>query len=62
MGTQEAVYYGVPMIGIPIFVDQIRNVNILKHKNIARVIQLEDITENSMVAALNAVLHDPIYR
>lgn len=62
MGTQEATYCGVPMIGIPVFGDQIKNINILVDKNVAVLIDTDDITEHSMDVALNAVLHDPRYR
>lgn len=62
MGTQEASYYGVPMIGMPVFGDQIKNINTLVEKNVAVLVDIDDITEHSMDAALNAVLRDPRYR
>ncbi|XP_071872819.1 UDP-glucosyltransferase 2-like [Bombus fervidus] len=62
MGTQEATYYGVPMIGIPVFADQIKNINILVEKNVAVLIDIDDITEHTMDVALNTVLYDPRYR
>lgn len=58
MGTQEAIYYGVPTIGIPVFSDQIRNVNIMVHKNIGILLRLEDLGERSMDIALNTILRD----
>ncbi|CAK9828264.1 UDP-glycosyltransferase UGT5 [Anthophora retusa] len=62
MGSQETMYYGVPVIGIPVFSDQMRNINIIVHKNMGVLLRLRDISEHSMDAALNAVLHDPKYR
>nr|XP_031829089.1 UDP-glucuronosyltransferase 1-6-like isoform X1 [Nomia melanderi]XP_031829091.1 UDP-glucuronosyltransferase 1-6-like isoform X1 [Nomia melanderi]XP_031829092.1 UDP-glucuronosyltransferase 1-6-like isoform X1 [Nomia melanderi] len=62
MGVQEAVYYGVPMIGIPIFADQMKNINIFVQKNMAIRINLDDLTEQSMDSALNAILHDSKYK
>ena len=62
MGTQEATYYGVPMIGIPVFGDQIKNINILVEKNVAVLVDIDDITEHTMDVALNTVLRDPRYR
>ena len=62
MGTEEAIYHGIPMIGIPVFADQTKNVNILVHKNIAVKVHVDNVTESSMDAALNALLYDPRYR
>ncbi|XP_078046804.1 UDP-glucosyltransferase 2 [Augochlora pura] len=62
MGSEEAVYYGVPMIGIPLFADQMKNVNIFDGKNVAISMRLENITERTMDYALDAILHDPKYK
>ncbi|XP_039308969.1 UDP-glucosyltransferase 2 [Solenopsis invicta] len=62
MGTQEAISCGVPMIGIPLFMDQFTNINAYVVKNIAIRLDINDITERSMDAALNAILKDPLYR
>lgn len=62
MGTQEAVYFGVPMIGMPVFLDQIKNVRVLEHKNVGILLHQRDITEHSMDSALDKLLHDPKYR
>ncbi|XP_070166542.1 UDP-glucosyltransferase 2-like [Polyergus mexicanus] len=62
MGTQEAVAYGVPMIGIPLFADQFMNIDAYVAKNIAVRLDLKKMTEKDMDAALNAVLWDPIYK
>lgn len=63
MGTQEAIYFGIPMIGIPLFGDQ--RVNIQNYVNKKVAISLEDIqnvTEAKLTSALNAILKDPTYR
>ncbi|XP_076244173.1 UDP-glucosyltransferase 2-like isoform X2 [Calliopsis andreniformis] len=62
MGVQEAVYCGVPLIGIPLFGDQEKNLRLMESKNIAIVMELEKITEESMNAALDAILHNPKYK
>lgn len=59
MGTQKAVHYGVPMIAIPMFSDQMRNINIMIQKNMRVLLRSEDLDERSMDIALNALLHDP---
>jgi glucuronosyltransferase len=61
MGTQEAVYYGVPMIGVPVYADQAQNIDLYVQKKTAVVLELSELTEEHLDAALNAVLHDPSY-
>ncbi|EZA51853.1 UDP-glucuronosyltransferase 2B4 [Ooceraea biroi] len=61
MGTLEAITYGVPMIGIPLYVDQYNNIDAYVAKNIAVKLDVHKMTEEDMDAALNAILHDPKY-
>ncbi|XP_033228015.1 UDP-glucuronosyltransferase 2B31-like [Belonocnema kinseyi] len=62
LGIQEALYYKVPMIGIPIFSDQFRNVETLVSKNIGIRLDYNKITLRSLDEALSAILNDPKYR
>ena len=62
MGSLEALHHGVPMIGIPLFADQPRNVEAFVAKNMTVKILLKDISEKTLDNALNAVLKNPKYR
>ncbi|XP_050466895.1 UDP-glucosyltransferase 2-like [Cataglyphis hispanica] len=62
MGTQEAIAYSVPMIGIPLFGDQFMNIDAYVARNIAIKLDFKKMTEKDMDAALNAILWDPVYK
>ncbi|XP_044019342.1 UDP-glycosyltransferase UGT5-like, partial [Aphidius gifuensis] len=62
MGTQEAVLYGVPMIGVPLFCDQFTNVDLYVRKNIAIRLEHKEITEQKLDFALKEILKNPMYR
>ena len=59
---QEAVYFAVPIIGIPRFYDQNQNVNILVNKKMGIQLSSDKINEKSLDEALMKILHDPKYR
>ncbi|XP_033345712.1 UDP-glucuronosyltransferase 1-8-like isoform X1 [Bombus vosnesenskii] len=63
MGTLEAIYFGIPMIGIPLFGDQITNMRNAANKNIAvNLGSAENITEENLYSAIDTILHDETYR
>ncbi|XP_023246023.1 UDP-glucuronosyltransferase 2A1-like [Copidosoma floridanum] len=62
MGCQEALYFGVPMIGVPLFSDQPQNLDKFVAMNMAIKINYNNLTTTSLDEALNAVLYDPKYR
>ena len=60
-GTTEALYKGVPLLGIPLFGDQIMNINRAVLKGYALSLDFQDITEESFGSALNEILTNPKY-
>lgn len=62
MGSQEALYYGVPMIGVPLFADQPRNVEAFVAKNMSIKLLLKDISEEKLDDALESILFDSKYK
>ena len=62
MGTQESIAYGVPMVGIPLFGDQSRNIKTYVRKNLAVMLELKDITEKTLTTAVKTILNNPIYK
>lgn len=62
MGTQEGIYCGVPMIGIPLFIDQFTNVDLYVSNKIAVKMSHREITEEKFDNALNEILYNPIYK
>lgn len=62
MGSQEAITFAVPVIGIPLFADQFININTLVEKNVAIKIDKNHITVDKFDNALKEILYNPIYR
>ena len=61
MGTQEAIYYGVPLVAVPLFGDQHFNAKACAKKKIAVYIEVQEINEKSFTHALKEVLRNPTY-
>ncbi|XP_045469117.1 UDP-glycosyltransferase UGT5-like isoform X4 [Harmonia axyridis] len=60
-GNTEAVYHGVPMIGIPLFADQKTNIENAVKSGYAVRIFYEDINQKTVDEALEQILKNPSY-
>ncbi|XP_071053712.1 UDP-glucosyltransferase 2-like isoform X1 [Onthophagus taurus] len=61
-GVQEAIYCGIPILGIPFFADQASNIQFLVEKNVARLIYVEDIAEGNKFEEYIETLLKPQYK
>lgn len=61
-GVQEAIYHGVPVLGIPLFFDQYDNLLRLKERGAGKIIQLHDLNGGSFEQGINEVLYQDHYR
>ncbi|XP_073847615.1 UDP-glycosyltransferase UGT5-like isoform X2 [Musca autumnalis] len=61
-GTQEGAYYGVPMLGIPIYCDQHLNMRKAELSGYALKLHFPSITREILKKSLNELLHNPSYR
>ncbi|XP_036332686.1 UDP-glycosyltransferase UGT5-like [Rhagoletis pomonella] len=61
-GSQEAVFNGVPVLGIPFFFDQQLNVNKAESAGYAIALEFRMLTRETLKRGLEQLLFNPIYR
>ncbi|XP_053359522.1 UDP-glucuronosyltransferase 2B20-like [Clarias gariepinus] len=54
----EAIYHGVPMLAIPLILDQFENMVRLKAKGIAKVLELTDLNINTLTESIKNLLDE----
>ncbi|XP_049873915.1 UDP-glycosyltransferase UGT5-like isoform X2 [Pectinophora gossypiella] len=62
IGTQEATYNGVPIIGIPITGDQYNNLLLAQNIGFGRILRYHDISEETLGNNLKEVLKDDSFK
>uniref|UniRef100_A0A0A9VZX9 UDP-glucuronosyltransferase n=1 Tax=Lygus hesperus TaxID=30085 RepID=A0A0A9VZX9_LYGHE len=60
--TLEAVNYGIPIIGIPFFCDQRRNIRKITTAGFGQLLDLDNLTESSIAWAIDEVLNNERYK
>ncbi|XP_036002580.1 UDP-glucuronosyltransferase 2C1-like [Fundulus heteroclitus] len=61
-GMYEAIYHGVPVLGLPLLFDQFDNLLRLKVRGAARVMEVRSLTKDNFLEALKDLLENPSYR
>ncbi|XP_033181603.1 UDP-glucuronosyltransferase 2B15-like [Mastacembelus armatus] len=61
-GMYEAIYHGVPVLGLPLLFDQFDNIVRLKARGAARVVEARSLTKEDFLEALKDILETPSYR
>ncbi|KAJ0002024.1 hypothetical protein NQD34_001820 [Periophthalmus magnuspinnatus] len=61
-GVQEAMYHGVPVVGVPVFFDQYDNLLRLQARGGAKILTLSTVNKNSFLSDIQEVLSDQSYR
>ncbi|XP_072137270.1 UDP-glucuronosyltransferase 2A1-like isoform X1 [Mobula birostris] len=61
-GIYEAIYHGIPMVGIPLFADQPDNLAHMKVKGVAEVLNFATLRAQDLVDALNTVINGTRYK
>ena len=60
-GTTEAIYHGVPLVGIPMLGDQPANMKKAESLGFAVQLEFSELTEQDVQSAINTVLSKPSY-
>ncbi len=61
-GVQEAIYHGVPVVGLPMFFDQYDNLLRLRERGGAKLLTLATVDkDDNLLKAIQEVLNEPSY-
>ncbi|VVC33109.1 UDP-glucuronosyl/UDP-glucosyltransferase [Cinara cedri] len=62
LGITEAVYEGIPILSIPIFGDQMTNVDALVDKGVAEMMDFDHLNEGEIFTKVKSMLTNPLYK
>lgn len=62
LGTQEAIYYAVPMLCVPLFADQINNCDTLVDKKVAIKLNFRSASQQEYDSAFEEISSNQTYK
>ena len=62
LSTQEALWFGIPVLSFPIFDDQFQNAARLKRMQVDETLSIINFTENELYETIKKLLEDPKYQ
>ncbi|XP_059131136.1 UDP-glucuronosyltransferase 2B1-like isoform X2 [Peromyscus eremicus] len=61
-GIYEAIYHGIPIVGVPLFADQPDNINHMVAKGAAVRVDFNTLSTTDLLTALRTIINDPSYK
>ncbi|CAL8243384.1 unnamed protein product [Lota lota] len=61
-GVQEAIYHGVPILGLPLVFDQHDNLFKIKYRGAGKILNIFTINSESFLQGIEEVIHEPSYK
>lgn len=61
-GVQEAIYHGVPVLGVPIFFDQFDNLLRLRERGGGLILEVSDLNQHTFISSLQDIIEKPSYK
>lgn len=62
IGTQEATFHGVPIVGVPIYADQYNNLLQIQEHGYGKLIEYHNINEESLFKIVHEVITNDSYK
>jgi glucuronosyltransferase len=59
--VQEAVYHGVPLLGVPMVSDQLYNAKKIETEEIGLQLPFLELTKEELLTSITAILKNPKY-
>ncbi|XP_013412817.1 UDP-glucuronosyltransferase 2C1-like [Lingula anatina] len=57
-GTFEALYHGIPVLGFPLFADQVYNSNKFQHRGLSLTMDITEFSTEALVDNINKMIHN----